>query len=167
MLSDLLEACLLDPRRPTVFEHPSGAHWGWDGERARMRFQPLDPDRPIAQHARSRLRIERALQVGLKLHGIPWQATAAPAEPAQALLAGRLLDGSFVVEGEGDQPPASLRAHMDPELGLIAVDALESDGRITRRFHPLNEQIIADLRKLFPEAPIETQPVMIESHGAH
>ncbi len=154
LLADLLEACLLQPQRPVVLEHPSGAHWGWDGKRARMRFQPLDPQLPVPELTRSRLRLERAVQMGLRLHGVPWQAVAAPAQPPQALLDGRLLDGSFVIEGDNDTAPDRLRAHMDPELGLLAVDAVGADGQPLQRFHPLHEGMVADLRRLYPGVPL-------------
>jgi hypothetical protein len=156
LLADLLEACLLRPERAVCLAGPDGLRCAWDGVRVRLRWQALDPQKPLDGATREQLRLQRLLMQGLALHGLALAWVDCPAEPVEALLEGPLLEGDLVVDGDPDTAVRSLRAYTDPELGVLVVDGLAANGARRCRMFPLTPAGLKQIRVLLPERELKS-----------
>lgn len=156
LLAELLEQSQLSPQRPICLLDPGGLQCGWDGQQVRLCWQALDPDQPMTEAQRARLRLQRLLLQGLALHGMAVTWVACPAEPVEAMLEAPVLEGELVVEGIADEGVCRLRAHTDDDLGVLVVDGLDRDGARRCRIHPLSAAGLQRIGVLLPHASIES-----------
>ncbi len=154
-LADMVEAALTDGPRQAVHAAADGAHVAWDGQTARLRWLPIDPEQTPPAGLRDALLTQRRLLHGLALHGIPHGWFASPAADPAALLQAVPLGTELVVEGEADVAVTRLRVYSDPELGTLVVDGLDGAGKRRCRMHPLGPQALARIRQLLPGREVE------------